>query len=99
MKQNVHPKNENILFAVGPTATGRTIGLFGRELAAQGAREFLNKLDASLSVIVAQPEAFPASRKMPGLRRCVVTPQTILYYRIRQNEIEVIALSDARQER
>ena len=59
---------------------------------------FLDKLDASLSVIAAQPEAFPASQKMPGLRRCIITPQTIPYYRIQQNEIEVVALNDARRD-
>lgn len=59
---------------------------------------FLFKLEASLAVISNQPEAFQVSGKMPGLRRCVVTPNTILYYRIHQTDIEIAALIDARRD-
>ena len=40
---------------------------------------FVAKLEASFAVIGSYPESFPASQKMPGVRRCVVTPQTVLY--------------------
>jgi plasmid stabilization system protein ParE len=59
---------------------------------------FLEKLTRSLQVIESMPEAFPASEKMPSLRRCVVTPQTILYYQIQTEVIEVISIIDARQD-
>lgn len=59
---------------------------------------FLKKLTHSLQVISSMPEAFPASEKMPNLRRCVITPQTILYYQVQVDAIEVVAIIDARRD-
>lgn len=45
------------------------------------------------------PYGFPVSQKFPGLHKCVITAQTIAYYRINEdrNEIEIIAVIDSRQ--
>ena len=40
--------------------------------------------------------AFPKSDKFIGLRKCVITPQTVAYYRIKENEIEMITFIDSR---
>ncbi len=44
------------------------------------------------------PYAFPTSKKMPDLRKCVITPLPIAYYRIQEEEIEVeiITIIDSR---
>lgn len=59
--------------------------------------EFVEKLDECIDIIKQQPEAFPESTKRKGLRRCVVTKQTTLYYRFNSKRINVVTLFDTRQ--
>lgn len=40
---------------------------------------------------------YPATDRRDNVRRCVITKQTILYYRVRKNKIELITLFDSRQ--
>jgi len=44
------------------------------------------------------PESCPVSVEFQGLYKCVVTKQTTIYYRIEENEIQVIAFFDNRQD-
>lgn len=59
---------------------------------------FLIKLDRSFSTISTMPYAYPASQKMPHLRKCVITPLTVAYYRINEEniEVEIITVIDSR---
>ena len=59
---------------------------------------FLLKVESAVEVIAAFPSAFPASESFPEFRRCVITPQTSLFYQIRLDEIEVVAVLDNRQD-
>lgn len=59
--------------------------------------EFVKKLDDCIEIIKEQPEAFPASDKKEGLRKCVVTKQTTLYYRFNSKRISVVTIFDSRQ--
>ncbi|HET8808735.1 MAG TPA: type II toxin-antitoxin system RelE/ParE family toxin [Flavobacteriaceae bacterium] len=59
--------------------------------------EFVKKLDDCIDTIKDQPEIFPESQKRKGLRKCVVTPQTILYYRFTSKRINIITIFDSRQ--
>ncbi|MDW5287957.1 type II toxin-antitoxin system RelE/ParE family toxin [Formosa sp. PL04] len=59
--------------------------------------EFIKKLDSSLENIKAQPELFPESKKGKGLRKCVITKQTTLYYRFTSSQINVVTIFDTRQ--
>jgi len=60
---------------------------------------FIDKLQRSIDVIKKMPYGSPESQKMVGVRKCVVTPQTKIFYRIHklEHEIEVIAVLDSRQ--
>ncbi len=60
--------------------------------------EFINKLDKSISHIKEYPESFPSSEKEKGLRKCVVTKQTTLYYRFDDNKIKIVTIFDTRQD-
>ena len=60
-------------------------------------KEFVKKPDASIEVIKKQPEIFPESKKAKGLRKCVITKQTTLYYRYTSKRIHVVTLFDTRQ--
>ena len=59
--------------------------------------EFIKKLDKSILAIREQPESFPSSEKGKGLRKCVVTKQTTLYYRFDKEKIKIVTLFDTRQ--
>jgi plasmid stabilization system protein ParE len=60
---------------------------------------FLVKLDRSLNTISTMPYAYPASQKIPALRKCVITPLTVAYYRIKEEqiEVEIITVIDSRK--
>jgi plasmid stabilization system protein ParE len=59
---------------------------------------FLNKLTKNLTTIENMPYAYPESKKMPGIRKCVISPQTSLYYHVRQERIEVLSIHDNRSQ-
>ncbi len=67
------------------------------EWSAKVKTDFVEKLDASIEIIKNQPELFPVSTKGKSLRKCVITKQTILYYRANSKRINIVTLFDARQ--
>ncbi len=60
-------------------------------------RDFVEKLDSSIEIIKNQPEIFPESKKGKGLKKCVITKQTTLYYRYNSERINVVTIFDTRQ--
>jgi len=58
---------------------------------------FILKLDKSLKQIQKLPDSFPESEKIRGLRKCVVTKQTMVFYRYSDTSIDVITIFDNRQ--
>lgn len=58
---------------------------------------FILKLDKSLKQIQKLPDSFPESEKIRGLRKCVVTKQTTVFYRYSDTSIDVITIFDNRQ--
>ncbi len=60
--------------------------------------QFVNQLDIAIKTIVKFPEGFPSSSLKQVVRKCVVTEQTSLFYRIKKKEIEIIAIFDSRQD-
>ena len=59
--------------------------------------EFIEKLDKKIKIIKNQPESFPESERKKGLRKCVITKQTTLFYRFDAKAINIIAIFDTRQ--
>ncbi|MCC6727376.1 MAG: type II toxin-antitoxin system RelE/ParE family toxin [Saprospiraceae bacterium] len=61
---------------------------------------YLNKLERTMEVISNMPYSFPAADNFPGLRKCVVTRQSIAYYRIDEvrKEVEILAVIDSRRD-
>lgn len=59
--------------------------------------DFLALLSDKLELIAQMPELYRKSEKRPGLRECVVNKQTILYYKIQTEEIEVVAILSSRR--
>ena len=60
--------------------------------------DFIRKLDKCIKVIKVFPYSFPESEKEKGLRKCVITKQTTLYYRFNSTTINVITIFDTRQD-
>lgn len=58
---------------------------------------FLALLADKMALISQMPELFRKSERRPGLRECIVNKQTILYYRIESDEIEVVSLLSTRR--
>lgn len=70
---------------------------FEKEWLATSKYDFIKKLDRSISQISKLPASCPESKKFPGLFKCVITRQTTIYYRIKDQSIEIITLFDTRQ--
>jgi len=58
---------------------------------------FIKKLEYNIELIRLEPETFPESPKDPGLRKCVITKQTTLYYRFDTKQIKIVTIFDTRQ--
>ena len=61
--------------------------------------QFLFKFDTMINVIAQMPFSFPASEKKPSIRKCVVTHQTIVFYRILKDRVQITTIKDSRQKR
>ena len=59
--------------------------------------EFIDKLDRSIQIIKNQPKSFPESKKNKGLRKCVITKQTTLFYRFNSKNVFIVTIFDTRQ--
>ena len=60
---------------------------------------FARKLESDLQIIADCPDAFPYYDKIKNIRRCVLSPQTTIYYRAvpPENKVVIITLFDNRQ--
>jgi plasmid stabilization system protein ParE len=61
------------------------------------AKKFISSVDKYLMLLSNFPELCPLTKKKKNIRRCLITKFTIMYYRIIDNEIEIIAFIDARR--
>jgi len=68
-----------------------------KEWSEKSKNDFIKKLDRSIAQISKLPVSCPESKKLSGLFKCVVTRQTTLFYRIKDQTIQVITLFDTRQ--
>ncbi len=60
-------------------------------------RDFFKKLDYSFNAIILNPESFPVSNFRKTVRKCVVSKQTTIFYKIRKNDVVVVSVFDTRQ--
>ena len=60
-------------------------------------RKFAQLLDKQLLRIMGNPLMFAESDKSSGLRKSVLSSQTTIFYRIKNQEVHLIALFDNRQ--
>lgn len=60
--------------------------------------QFLEKLDFCIDLIQKNPNLFPFFNKNLGIRKCVITKQNSLFYKITDTRIEVLRIYDTRQD-
>lgn len=61
------------------------------------AKEVYNKIERVLDQVAEMCEMYRASKKREGLRKCVFSKQTSIYYRINEDYIEVVSFRPNRQ--
>ena len=66
------------------------------EWSAKVKHNFILKLENSLNQIQELPDSFPESGKISGLRKCIVTKQTTLYYKYSDTTINIVTIFDNR---
>ena len=59
---------------------------------------FIIKLNKSLKQIQKLPDSFPESEKIRGLKKCVVTKQTTVFYKYSETTIYIVTIFDNRQD-
>jgi plasmid stabilization system protein ParE len=59
--------------------------------------DFLEKFDYSIKAVQLNPESFPKSEINKNQRKCVVSKQTTVYYKFDNENINVLAVFDTRQ--
>lgn len=60
--------------------------------------KFINKIDDTIGLLQEDPEIFPIINYDLKIRKCVITKQNTLYYRINIQNIEIVRLFDTRQD-
>jgi plasmid stabilization system protein ParE len=60
--------------------------------------KYLSIVKKKVELISQNPFSYPSSVKRKNIHRCVLTKHSILYFRIKDDEIEVITIQDARRD-
>lgn len=60
--------------------------------------EFISKFEDICTLISQSPEQFPLFNKKRKIRKCILTKQNTIYYRIQPEQIEIITIFDSRQQ-
>ncbi len=61
-------------------------------------KQFSRNLEKTLRIISNHPEGFPQSFKNEAIRRCILSKQTTIYYKVMTDKILIISLFDNRQD-
>jgi plasmid stabilization system protein ParE len=58
---------------------------------------FLKLIDISIEMICINPNVFILINKKLEIRKCIVSKQNSLYFRVKNNQIEILRIYDNRQ--
>jgi plasmid stabilization system protein ParE len=70
------------------------VGKFGHEKG----KEVYQKIERVLDEISKMPEIYRLSARRTGLRKCVLSKQTSIYYRVKEDHIEVVTFRPNRKD-
>lgn len=74
------------------------VDYLSKEWNAKVARDFMQKVENTLEIIKNNPNAFKSSQKFKNVRRAFINQQNTLFYKINNNEIELLIFWDNRQD-
>jgi len=60
-------------------------------------KKFAQKLEKRINLIQQNPRLFPRTSKRVDVRRSVLTPHTVIYYRINPKNLTIVTLFDTRR--
>jgi plasmid stabilization system protein ParE len=60
-------------------------------------KNFVTRLERRLLIITENPNLFPRTSRRRGVRKSVLTKHVVIYYRVRDKQIELLTLFDPRQ--
>ena len=60
--------------------------------------DFKEKLLKQVGILRQNPYIFPDSNLKKGVRKCLISKQNAMYYRINRAEVEIITIQDTRQD-
>lgn len=75
----------------------RTIDYLEENWEASDLVNFIAKLENTISLISQNPSLFPKSDLKKGVHRAIVASHNTLYYRLRNNSIEILSFFSHRQ--
>lgn len=68
------------------------------EFGQKKAKEIYDKIEKVIDMISKMPEMYRLSNRKKGLRKCVFSKQTSIYYRINKDYIEIVSFRQNRKD-
>lgn len=76
-----------------------TVSYLSEEWSFETATHFIDTLERKLDLLTKFPYMGRASDEKPAIRRLVITPQNVLFYRIKGNKLIILQIMDSRMEK
>ncbi|GAB1445439.1 hypothetical protein MASR2M41_11330 [Flammeovirgaceae bacterium] len=74
------------------------ISYLEQEWSSRVSKKYLDILQHKVNLISKNHNLYEASQKKKSIFRCVLTKQSIMYYRVGKEEIEIITIQDSRRD-
>jgi len=91
-------KHEVYLSALAERKLDLLLEYLTQEWGSSSKLKYIDKFKSVINQISSHPQSCQESSEMKGIYKCVVTKQSSFYYRIHDDEIEIITLFDNRQD-
>lgn len=62
------------------------------------AKKVYNKIERVIAEITNMPDMYRSSKRRKGLRKCVLSKQTSIYYRVKDDYIEIVSFRANRKD-
>ena len=91
-------KHEVFLSILAERKLDLLLDFLAKEWGQNSKQKYLEKFKRAIDQISAHPRSCQESSEMKGIYKCMVTKQSSFYYRIQNDEIEIITVFDNRQD-
>ncbi len=92
--------HESVSGTLSPVAVHKLIKLLGyieEEWDSNARKRFLNEFENCVALLEQNPKICIKSEKLKGIYKCIISQQTSFYYRVVRDEIQILTVSDNRQ--